>query len=157
MRTFTVHEPPGSQGDRLERAEALVFVKDGFSWPAAILTPFWMIANRLWLALLFYLGGLALAQGAVWATGLAQQPASWLMLGLHLVIGFEADAIRRWALRRRGYAMIGSVSGPTTEDCERRFFDDWLKGQPFVPASALASTTATGGRLGGLMLPLRRG
>ena len=35
--------------DRLDRAERLVFVKDGFSWLAACCPPLWLLANGLWL------------------------------------------------------------------------------------------------------------
>ena len=48
------------------------------------------------------------------------------MLGLNLLIGFEADTLRRWALDRSGWRMLGSVSGRTVAECERRFFDGWL-------------------------------
>ena len=39
MLTFTVHEPPNPPADRIERADKLVFVKDGFSWMAALFAP----------------------------------------------------------------------------------------------------------------------
>ncbi|MDX2157319.1 MAG: DUF2628 domain-containing protein [Hyphomicrobiaceae bacterium] len=156
MRTFTVHERPGAHADRMERAEALVFVEEGFSWTAALLTPFWMLANGLWLALLAYLGVAALLQGIVWATGMSQEPASWLVLALHVLVGFEADAIKRWTLKRNGYAMIASVNGQTVEDCERRFFESWLAGQPFLPMRPPVLPGSREGRLGGVMLALRR-
>lgn len=137
MLTFTVHEPPNRSVDRLERAEAMVFVKEGFSVVAALLTPLWMIANRLWLALLIYLGVLVLLEVGLWVAGVPQQVATWPMIALHLLVGFESDAIRRWSLGRRGYAMVGSVSGRNWDDCERRFFDDWLKEQPYrAPSGA---------------------
>ena len=40
MLTFTVHEPPNPPADRVDRAESLVFIKDGFSWAAALLASF---------------------------------------------------------------------------------------------------------------------
>ena len=93
---------------------------------------------------------------------------------LHLLVGFEADAIQRWTLDRAGYSMIGSVSGRTQSDCERRFLETWLPQQPVlamhagegqgrVPArGTLASAAdgliggaASGGR--GWLSALRRG
>ena len=47
MLTFTVHEPPSPPPDRLERAESLVFVKDGFSWTAALFGPVWLLVHQL--------------------------------------------------------------------------------------------------------------
>ncbi len=55
MLTFTVHEPPNPPADRIERADRLVFVKDGFSWMAALFAPLWMLVHRLWWALLGYI------------------------------------------------------------------------------------------------------
>ena len=48
MLTFTVHEPPDPPADRIDRAERLAFVRDGFSWSAALFTPVWLLAHRLW-------------------------------------------------------------------------------------------------------------
>lgn len=166
MLTFTVHEPPDRNVDRLDRAEAMVFVKEGFSLAAALLTPFWMIANRLWLALLVYLGVLVLLELGIWVAGVPQQFGTWSMIALHLLVGFEGDAIRRWSLGRRGFAMVGSVSGRDGDDCERRFFDDWLKEQPYLgqggpqggPSGYGARRDArdTGGRLNAAALWFRK-
>lgn len=158
MMTFTVHEPPSVPADRLERAEALAFVREGFTWSAAFLTPFWMIANRLWLPLIAYLAAVGLLEAGLWAAGVSHEIAGWLLLGLHVLIGFEADGIRRWSLGRQGYTMIGSVNGRSADECERRFFEAWLKEQPFLPPSVPASgTSGRTGRLGHLSLGLRRG
>ena len=54
MLTFTMHEPPNPAADRVDRAESLVFVKDGFSWAAALFAPIWLIVHRLWWPLLGY-------------------------------------------------------------------------------------------------------
>jgi hypothetical protein len=55
MRTFTVHEAPDPPADRIDRAAGLAFVRDGFSWSAALFTPIWLLAYRLWWPLLGYL------------------------------------------------------------------------------------------------------
>lgn len=160
MKTFTVHEPPITAADRLERAEQLVFVEDGFSWTAAFLAPLWLLANRLWLPFLAYLVAMGLLLVVIWGVGSSQNIAEWLVLAGHVLIGFEADSIRRWSLKRQDYTMIASVSGRTTNECERRFFEDWLKEQPFLPARVLAGANAGDGRegrLGALSLGLRRG
>jgi hypothetical protein len=158
MRTFTVHEPPGAGADRLERAEELVFVEDGFSWAAALLAPFWLIANRLWLPLVAYVVAFAILQALIWLLGIPQQLAGWLMIAMHALIGFEADSIRRWALGRRGWRMVGSVNGRTIEDCERRFLDGWLAGDTLAPAVSVAGSSRSGaGRLDHTAFWRRRG
>lgn len=158
MQTYTVHEPPGGPADRIERAERLVFVKDGFSVVAAALTPFWMLANRLWLALLVYGLALAALEMVVWAASFTQQTAGWMMLALNILVGFEGDSIRRWSLGRRGHTQIGSVSGRGWLECERRFFEAWLEQQPLVSARAPEGPSGWGSRgSGGRLTPLALG
>jgi hypothetical protein len=101
------------------------FVRDDFSWSAALFTPLWMLAHRLWWPLVAYVAAMTVIE-------LALNPR-WLTLGalaLSLLIGLEAGSVRRWSLDRRGWTTLGTVSGRTQEDCERRFFDMWLAGQP---------------------------
>jgi hypothetical protein len=132
MYTFTVHEAANPPADRIDRAEGLAFVRDGFSWSAALFTPIWLLAYRLWWPPLGYLAAGVLIdlarQSGVFHTG-------WISLAwaaLHLVIGFEADTLRRWSLAQRGWVTLGAVSGRNAEDCERRFFDMWLPTQPVL-------------------------
>jgi Protein of unknown function (DUF2628) len=148
MLTFTVHEPPDPPADRIDRAEKLVFVKDGFSWAAAAFGPFWMLAHRLWWALL----GFVLLTGSLQLIGrFTTADQRWLgliMFAVNLLVGLEADTLRRWALDRRGWQMLGSVSGRNSAECERRFFEAWLPAQPILmPATSSAATS--GGLLGG--------
>ncbi|MEZ5817378.1 MAG: DUF2628 domain-containing protein [Hyphomicrobiaceae bacterium] len=152
MQTYTVHEPADGPRDRLERGEELVFVREGFSFLAAIFTPFWMIAHGLWLALVAYFVAVIGLELIFWAAGVGQNAAGWAMVALHLLVGFEADAIRRWTLGRRGWTVVGSVSGRNREECERRFFEAWLKDQPYASRANLPPPPGvmgpgTGGRL----------
>jgi hypothetical protein len=134
LLTYTVHEPPNPPSDRIDRAEGLVFVKDGFSWMAALFTPIWLIVHRLWWPLLGY----ALLTGLVlqFAARLDSDWAGLVSIALHLLIGLEADTLRRWQLDRRGWRSVGSVTGRTAEECERRFFEMWLPTQPVIVAAS---------------------
>ena len=151
MKVFTVHEQPDPPADRLDRAEALEFVKDGFSLGAALLPPVWMIGNGLWLALCGYAAiGLLLP----WLLSLLGVPGVIIGLyiaGLHLAIGFEASSIRRWALERQGWTMLGSVTGASLADCERRFLDTWLAdaGARSFREGRLDASSGPGSRSGG--------
>jgi hypothetical protein len=123
---YTVHEPPEISLDPAERAEQLTFVKDGISWAALFFAPIWLLAKRFWLALLVYVV-VAIALGG--GLTLLELGPSWgvlAYLGLNLFVALEADSIQRWSLDRKGWHMIGSVSGATTRECERRFFERWL-------------------------------
>ena len=151
MLTFTVHEPPTPPADRVDRAESLVFIKDGFSWIAALFTPLWLIANRLWWPLL----GFVVLSGGFEATkrfaGADQRWVGLAVLALNLMVGFEADALKRWALERRGWRMLGSVTGKTAAECERRFFETWLPNQPIIAPRADPPAGRGWRRLGGLI------
>ena len=136
MLTFTVHEPPNPPADRVDRAEGLVFIKDGFAWFAALFAPLWLLMHRLWWALLGYVALAAALQFAQKFGVLTENTTGLMMLGLNLLIGFEAGTLRRWALDRKGWSMLGAVSGRTVEECERRFFDGWLPSQPILKPSA---------------------
>ena len=145
VRAFTVHESPNPPAARDDRAEALVFVRDGFSLFAALVPPLWMIANRLWLVLAGYL---IVVFGLIIAFGLAGIPDTYLgyaSLALNLIIGFEADSLIRWTLDRRAWRQIGSVTGASAEDCERRFFESWLPGVPAVSTAHFTPPGTDGG------------
>ena len=133
MLTFTVHEPPSPPADRLDRAEALVFVKDGFSWRAALFAPIWLLVNRLWWPFIGYVVVFALLEAVRWGADLDSDWVTVGVLGLHFLIGLEADALRRWRLDRKGWRTVGIVSGRTWAECERRFFEEWLPTQPVAP------------------------
>lgn len=135
MQTFTVHEPPNAPPDRIDRAESLLFVKEGFSWGAALFGPFWLLVHRLWWPLLAYLVIYAAAE-AVRTAGMIDP--RWIGLGLlalNVLLAFEADTLRRWALARRGWRMLGSANGRNRTECERRFFDAWIPTQPIIRAA----------------------
>jgi hypothetical protein len=141
MITFTVHEPPDPPADRIERAAGMAFVRDGFSWSAALLTPVWMLAHRLWWPLVGYVCVAAIVE--LVRQSVAFDPG-WLTLttlALSLLIGLEAGTLRRWSLARRGWTTLGAVSGRTAEECERRFFDMWLSTQPTTAPAAPSGET----------------
>jgi hypothetical protein len=144
MVTCTVHEPPRPAADRMDRAENLVFLKDGFSWSAALFAPIWLLVHRLWWPLLGYIILSGLFEALRLGTDL--EP-SWITLAgitLHLLVGFEAYSLRLWSLERRGWHVLGSVSGGTFAECERRFFEAWLPRQPVIAQPASPSPSSTG-------------
>jgi hypothetical protein len=148
MLTFTVHQPPDPPADRIDRAERLAFVRDGFSWSAALFTPIWLLAHRLWWPFVGYLAAetaiAMLAQSDLVHPGWATLAG----LALGLLVGFEANTLRRWSLDRRGWSTIGAVSGRNAEDCERRWFDMWLPTQPILAQRPAPESTPDGGAAG---------
>ena len=146
MQSYTVHEEPFPVADRLDRAERLVFIKDGFTWSAFLFAAIWLIVYRLWWALAAYVVlALALQAGGV-ALGVNQHWIAMAALTLNLLCGFEAHTLRSWGLRRRGWRMVGAITGRNWADCERRFFETWLPSQPILASSA--TTMPAGGARG---------
>jgi len=149
MQAYTVYESPTPPTDRIDRGEALVFVKDGFSWAAFLFAPVWMLIHRLWWPLLGYVVAVAGLQVLGWAVG---QQSVWmplLGLGFNLILGFEANSLRRWSLERQGWTMVGAATGQTSAAAERSFFDNWLPSQPMV-MSAQASPAPRRAPLGSI-------
>ena len=156
MRTYTVHERPDPAADRVDRAEGLVFVKDGFSWAAAVFAPIWLLVHRLWWPLLGYVAVSAALQLPQLVFTVDQHWLGLAAFAFNVLIGFEADTLRRWGLERRGWHTVGTVSGKTAAECERRFFDAWLPNQPILAAGAQSRPSASGGRWGvGTLLGVR--
>lgn len=127
MRTviYTVHEPEPAPADPIARADATVFVKEGFAWLALIMPFLWLLFHRLWWALLgFMIVGVLIAAIPALVTG---DPAtgSYPSLLVNVVMGFIANDLRRWTLARRGYAHVATVQGTNREAAEFRYFASW--------------------------------
>ena len=152
MAVYTVHEPPRRNDDALAHTERFTFVRDGFSWPAFLFAPLWMLRYRLWLALIVYL----LVVFALGASARALGDGDWLMgisLLVSLLVGFEASTLRRYGLARRGWKVLGVVVGDDLEAAERRFFDAWAAGsvpRPATPPAAGPAASVPSGPIIGL-------
>ncbi len=140
MKFFTVYEPPDAAADRIDRAESLTFIRDGFNSQAFVFGPLWLIANRLWVATLGYIAIVAVVVTAVLGFGLDPRWLPLLFSALNLIVGFEAASLRRWGLERRGWQMLGTVSGRTIDECERRFLEGWLNGPRLSRADEFVAT-----------------
>ncbi|HJZ31826.1 MAG TPA: DUF2628 domain-containing protein [Hyphomicrobiaceae bacterium] len=155
MQTYTVHEPPNPPPDRVDRAERLVFIKEGFSWGALLFGPLWLLVHRLWWPLLAYIVADAAIEGARMAAIVDPRWPALGLVALNLMIAFEGDTLRRWALERRGWRMLGTSNGRNRSECERRFFSAWIPAQPIIAARPGSTPGGSGGRdwpvIGGLI------
>lgn len=131
MRFYTVHEPPGGNLDDM------VFVKEGFCWPALFVPVLWLIYRRMWLGLVVWLlAGLALS-GLIQFGGLEDTARVAILLGLTLLFAFDANDWLRWNLGRKGFREVAVVAGPGPTEAEARYFQARLGGQAAaVPPSA---------------------
>ncbi len=135
MRFYTVHERVGAPVD----GNGIVFVREGFCWPALFLTIFWLGFQRLWLALALYVAAVLAVAALGEALRLDPQALAILSVALQVLLAAQANDIRRWTLRRNGYREIGLASGRTLSEAERDFFRRWDGPAPAPRAPARSS------------------
>jgi hypothetical protein len=125
MPTFTVHEPLPRKNESVSSPERFVFVRDGFYFWAFVLAPLWLLAHRLWLALLGYVvltGALNVALYFIGTPAAVKFLASFLIA---LLVGLEAATLWRWTLTRCRWKALGFVVAEDAEMAERRFYAEW--------------------------------
>ncbi len=128
VAVYTIHEAPTPPVDRIDRAEALEFVPDGFTWSAVVFPPLFLITHRMWAELLAYLAAVIVGLSALTILGVSPALTLVLLAAGHIWLAYEAVELRRQAMQRAGWQTLGSVSGRNLAECERRFFDMWLTG-----------------------------
>jgi hypothetical protein len=139
MVTYTLHVPEDARPGDPEGLDRAELIKDGFSWGAFIFTFIWFFVNRLWLAgvaVLVLLVGFAFLIEALdvhpLAGGIAQ-----LLLGI--LIGLEANSVKRWTYGRRGRPAVAVVGASDKEEAEQKAFTQWLvAGESLRPAAPAA-------------------
>jgi hypothetical protein len=127
MSVYTVYQPPLRPADSSPATDRFVFVRDGFSWWAFLLTPLWMLRHRLWMVLTVYVLVLAGIDAALHALGASALTLIVVGALVSLFVGLEAGTLRRLTLSGRGWRNIGVVGGHDAEEAERRFFDAWVR------------------------------
>lgn len=154
MASYLVMEPPAATDE--EAVDGARLIRDGFSLPAFIISPLWLLWHRLWIeAALFFAGSLAIVTAAEQAgLGAAGSALSFL---LSLYVGLEGQRLRTAALRRRSWEEWGVVDAASLADAETRYAaliaedygeraDEALPGPPALmpPARITASGPALG-------------
>ncbi len=133
---FLVFEPKDGlrNAPTLADAERVVFLREKFSWPALFFGPFWLAWHRLWLALaLWVVASFALGILMV-SLGFEDSMMFAAFVVPSLIVAFEAPALQRRKLLRRGLRDAGVVIAQDIEIAERRFFADWAKRAGIAPA-----------------------
>ncbi len=126
MAVYTIHEPLNPALAVMRRAEDIVFVREGFSWLAFLIGVPWLLIRGLWMEFLIGIALNGAIASVLGGAGIAPDAIGWIFLFLNLILGFEFHNLQRWKLERKGYALIGTVSGRDFAECERRFFEAWL-------------------------------
>jgi hypothetical protein len=135
MTLYTVNAPPPGPDETAPDPGSLVFVKEGFSWPALLLPEIWLIWRRMWLVLLLYVA--VSAAFIILAGRFGDALAGPIFVLCRFLLALEANGLRRWTLERNGYGMIGVAEGRGLTEAELRFFSEWSGAPPAaVPSPA---------------------
>lgn len=124
MAVWTVfeHDKFADDGERAERA---VFVRDGFACLAFVFGPLWLLTHRMVVVLIGYIVVIGAANIAA-AESLGDEASFFVSLILSIWFAFEATALRRWALARRGWRLVAVVEARRRIEAERRYYTDRL-------------------------------
>jgi hypothetical protein len=108
--------------------DGLVFVKEGWSWMAAIFNALWAGFHGLWwvCAVLFLIqlifGLVGVPADPVWA-----DIVIILKFGFMVIVGLNASDWHSWSLLRKKYRFIGVASGHSECEAQQRFFDQHMR------------------------------
>jgi hypothetical protein len=124
MSIYTILAPPPRTGDIAPDPLSLVFVKEGFCWPALFFPEIWLIFRRLWLVLVLDIASVLVLAVSVILSHAGSVAVPILLLG-RILLALEANGLRRWTYYRHGYRLVGVVEGRRLWEAELRFFLDW--------------------------------
>jgi hypothetical protein len=145
MTTYTLHLPPEARpGDPAGLDEAKL-VKDGFSWGAFFFNVLWFFAHRLWLAGFGVLIAFGLLQALLNVFDVHQAFLTLAHLLASILLGLEANSLRRWTYARHGSPAVDVVSAESLDEAEAKAFARWLGRSapaPARPAPAVAPSSA---------------
>lgn len=133
MKVYTLHMPvdavPGDPA-QLDRA---VLVRDGFAFWAFVFTVLWFLYHRLWIAALGVFVALVAFEVLLAVLGVHPLAITAANVLVAILIGLEANSLRRWTLGRRGRPLAGVVMARDDEQAERQAIANWLNRAPAVP------------------------
>ena len=142
MQTYTFHLPRDARPGDADALEEAALVKDGFSWGAFFFTALWFFWHRLWLvglAVLVTVVGFAVLLRLF---GVAPAAAVFAEFLLALLIGLEANALRRWTYARHGREAADAVTARSHAEAELKAVARALAA-PARSASAAAAVPAS--------------
>ncbi|MEL0105519.1 MAG: DUF2628 domain-containing protein [Rhodospirillales bacterium] len=124
MRIYTVHIKRAGAGELKDPDRGLILIKEGFSWPAFLLTGLWALWHRMWLWAVVIIAAnatLSLTVRALTSDTLIQGAIS---VGFALIIGFIGNDLHRRSLAYKNYREFGVVAADNVSAAEGRFFDN---------------------------------
>jgi hypothetical protein len=140
VNTYTLHVPAGADEGDPEALEEAELVKDGFTSVPFVLGPLsflWFFWHRLWLAGLGVLLAILALGLVLLALRVGPETAFLTELLLSLLIGLEANSLKRWTWRQRKPA-VDVVAASDLDEAEAKAFSRWL-GDPGAPGVSRTS------------------
>ena len=119
MRVYTVH----LRREGLDPDRDVMLVKEGFCWPALLVSVLWALWCRLWWVALAILAAELALSGMVALLGLDPVSEAVVTVGFAVIVGFVANDLKRWTLRRQGFVEVAVVTAESRDAAERRFYD----------------------------------
>ncbi len=129
MTTYTLHVPEDAAPGDPEALERAQVVPDGFSWAAFFFSALWFLAHRLWLAGLGVLAGVVAVLVLARVVGASPGAAFLAYVLVAVLIGLEANSLRRWTYARRHRPAVDAVSGSSAEEATLKLYEGWLGGR----------------------------
>lgn len=136
MNTYTLHLPVDARPGEAGALDQAVLVRDGFAWGAFLFTALWFFAQRLWLAGLLVLAAVVGLAALLAALGVGPGATFLAELLLGILIGLEANTLKRWTLRRRKPA-VDVVAAASRDEAEVKSFGRWLARAATPPMPAM--------------------
>lgn len=128
MAVYTVHQPPLGKGENAPDPARFTFVRDGFYVWGFLLSFFWMLRHRLWLAAVLFVALIILLEIGLRYAGVSSGWRTLILVAPAFLVGLEGATLRRWTLKLRGWTNVGVVIADNQDDAERRFFVNWQAG-----------------------------
>ncbi|MGB5092178.1 MAG: DUF2628 domain-containing protein [Parvibaculum sp.] len=118
MRIYTVYELPGAPLD----AGGVVFVREGFSWPAFFFSWIWALIHKLWLVTMGLFVVLAALAALFEALHIDPTAVSVMSVAVQFFFALQANDFWRWTLERQGYRFVALQSARNLQEAELAFF-----------------------------------
>jgi len=130
MAIYRVYECPADSLD------AAIFVREGFSFAAAVFTFIWAVWHRMWLVAVALLAALTVVGIAADVYDVGRAIIVTAQLAIAVTTGFVADAIRGRSLVSHGFVESGIVEAANRHEAELKYFVKAVRTKPRPPINA---------------------
>ncbi len=118
-KIFTVYEKPEAS----DPSDRVVLLREGFSFGAFFFNVFWLILKRMWWGIALYMGAAIAMATIAELLQLSEIAIIVLQLLLQVMLGYHANDIEGWALKRRGYRVAGVLAAESEMLAARRYYE----------------------------------